>query len=92
MTDILRIRWQISPSAVSNAVADETVVLHLGSNGYFSLDAIGARVWGAIAAGLPPIAVFDGLMTEFGVERATLEADLCDLVADLLKKDLIAPT
>lgn len=91
VSDTLEARWRISDQAIANAVADETVILHLGNGTYYGLDPIGARLWDALKAGEQPAAIFDGVLAEYDVERATLEADLRELLAELVRNDLIAP-
>lgn len=91
MSDTLSASWRISDQAIANAVADETVILHLGNGTYFGLDSVGARLWDAIKAGLPPVSVCDNLLEEYEVDQATLQADLRALLAELADNDLIAP-
>lgn len=91
MSDSLAAAWRISDQAIANAVADETVILHLGNGTYFGLDAIGARLWDTLKAGAPPISVCENLLAEYEVDQATLEADLRALLADLAAHDLISP-
>lgn len=91
MPDTLSTSWQISDQAIANAVADETVILHLGNGTYYGLDAIGARLWGALKAGEPPVSLCESLLAEYEVDQATLEADLRTLLAEMAANDLIAP-
>lgn len=91
MPDSLTATWRISDQAIANAVADETVILHLGNGTYFGLDAIGARLWDAIKGGAPPASVCASLLAEYDVDQATLEADLRALLAELAENNLISP-
>lgn len=91
MTDVLETRWRISDSAVANAVADETVILHLGSGTYFGLDPIGARLWEALQAGEPPISICASLLEAYDVTPDQLAADLRALIEEMVRNDLIAP-
>lgn len=91
VSDSLQTLWQISDFAIANAVADETVILHLGSGTYFGLDAIGARLWDALKAGEKPVTIIEGLLTEYDADRATIESDLRDLLAELVSNELIVP-
>ena len=90
VSDHLSARWQISDQAIANAVADETVILHLGNGNYFGLDPIGARLWDTIKQGATPDTVCADLLEEYDVDRATLEADLRALLAELVENDLIS--
>lgn len=91
MSDTLEISWRISEQAIANAVADETVILHLGNGTYFGLDPIGARLWEALKSGAQPAAICDTILAEYDVDRATLEADLRALLAELASNDLVEP-
>lgn len=90
MPDTLAATWRISDQAIANAVANETVILHLGNGTYFGLDAIGARLWDALKAGEPPASVCENLLAQYEVDQATLEADLRALLAEMAENDLIA--
>lgn len=91
VSDTLAATWRISDQAIASAVANETVILHLGNGTYFGLDAIGARLWDALKAGEPPVSVCGDLLAEYEVDHATLEADLRALIAELADNDLILP-
>lgn len=91
MSDLLQSRWRISDQAVANAVADETVILHLGNGTYFGLDPIGARLWEAIAAGELPASIRDAVLEAYDVTPEQLDADLRALLDDLAGNGLIEP-
>jgi hypothetical protein len=91
VADSLHSRWRISDQAIANAVADETVILHLGNGTYYGLDAIGARLWEALQAGELPAAICPALLETYDVEPERLEADLRELLGDLVANDLIEP-
>jgi hypothetical protein len=91
VSDSLHSQWRISDQAIANAVADETVILHLGNGTYYGLDPIGARLWEALQAGECPASICPGLLEAYEVTPERLEADLSELLADLLANDLIEP-
>ena len=80
---------EISPDVLFQEVSGETVLLDLESEQYFGLDAVGTRIWTLIGEGVSIGAMIDTLLQEYEVERATLEADLADLVARLAEAGLI---
>jgi hypothetical protein len=84
-------RWRTSDQAIANDVADETVILHLGSGTYFGLDPIGAKLWEALKLGETPVSICDSILAEYAVDRPTLEDDLRDLLEELAANDLIVP-
>lgn len=91
MSDSLQTQWRISDQAIANAVADETVILHLGNGTYYGLDPIGAKLWQALAAGERPGAICPALLETYDVTAERLEADLRELLGDLVANDLIEP-
>ena len=91
VTDLLQSRWRISDQAIANAVADETVILHLGNGTYYGLDPIGARLWEAMVAGQAPETICAGVLETYDVARDQLAADLRALLADLADNGLIEP-
>lgn len=91
MSDSLQARWRITDQAIANAVADETVILHLGNGTYYGLDSIGARLWEALQAGERPAAICPALLETYDVAPERLEADLRELLGDLAANELIEP-
>ena len=91
MSDLLHSQWRISDQAIANAVADETVILHLGNGTYYGLDPIGAKLWEALEAGERPAAICPALLDTYDVAPERLEADLRELLEDLVANDLIEP-
>lgn len=68
----------------------EAIILNLATGVYFGLDEIGSRIWAQLAAGSTLEQVVDVLWQEFDVDRASLEADVIDLVDTLAAKNLVA--
>ena len=67
----------------------ESVLLNVNTENYYGLDEVGTRMW-AVLKEAPSIAnAIDTLLDEYEVERATLESDVSDLLAELLEKKLI---
>lgn len=91
MADLLQSRWRISDQAIANAVADETVILHLGNGTYYGLDPIGAQLWEALQSGEPPASICPRLLEAYDVEPAQLEDDLRALIGELAANELIEP-
>jgi len=89
MTDILDASLATSPQAVESRVADELVLLHLGSETYFSLDPVGARMWDLLGQGLSPRAMCEAIAGEFEVELPRVLDDARDLLGDLLAHELV---
>ena len=82
-------RIAISPDVLFQEVGGETVLLDLESEHYFGLDAVGTRIWGLLGEGVSVAAMVDTLLQEYEVERATLEADVAELLSRLAEAGLI---
>jgi len=80
----------ISPDVLFQEVSGELVLLDLASESYFGLDVIGARIWGLLESGASVGDTLDTLIQEYDVERATLEADLGELLDKLAAAGLIS--
>ena len=80
---------QIPAEVVARRVGDETVLLHLPSGTYFSLDAVGARVWELLGAGRTLADACDVMLDEFEVSREQLEADVLKLAEELAAHNLV---
>ena len=89
MDDLLLRRLRPSPQALESAVGEETVLLHLGNETYYGLDALGTRIWTLLKGGSEPGAVRDRLTEEYEVAPEVLEADLRRFLGDLLAQGLL---
>jgi len=74
---------------VSARVGDELVILDLDSSLYYSLDAVGARIFELVQQPTPLDAVVDTMVAEFEVDAQTARADLLALVGTLVAQNLV---
>ena len=70
-------------------VGGETVLLDLKNEFYFSLDAVGSRVWQLLAEYPLLQDVYNCLLEEYEVEPETLRNDLLELITELEKNSLV---
>ena len=89
MTDILDRRLAPSPDAAESAVGDETVLLHLINGTYYGLDAVGTRIWGLLKDGIAASDICRRLADEYGVDVATIEADVRSFLSDLAAQGIV---
>ena len=82
-------RVQISPEVLFQEVSGETVLLDLKSESYFGLDVVGTRMWGLLQSGSTLGEVVEALLSEYEVDRETLESDVGKLLEDLEQAGLI---
>ncbi len=82
--DLLFRRLRPSPDALASRVGEETVILHLGNDTYYSLDAVGTRIWELAQEGPTLAHIRDQIAAEYAVDPAQVEGDLRRFVGDLL--------
>ena len=80
----------ISDKAITQEVGGETVILDLGSEQYFPLDAVGTRVWQLLKSGASEDVVIETLLGEYEVDAVTLGQDVSHLIAALAEAGLIS--
>lgn len=82
---------QATPSGdvLFQEVGGEAVLLNLGSEKYFGLDAVGMRVWTLLLEDARLQPVFDSMCAEYDVEPAALESDLLALVGTMAEAGLV---
>lgn len=73
----------------SRLFQDELVVLDLASGEYYSLDAIGSRVWRELALGRPLREVVRLVGGEYDVDVARLTEDIRDFARELVRRGLM---
>ena len=81
--------FSIPEDVLFQDVNDEVVLLDLASEHYFGLDEVGARVWMLLKEQKAAGQIVEELLQEYDVERAELEGDVLDLLAQLLDAGLI---
>jgi hypothetical protein len=74
---------------VSCTVEDEAVILHVRNGVYFGLNPVGAFVWNHLKQPHRLSELKEKVFAEFEVSDEQCEADLRELLSDLLKSGLI---
>lgn len=74
---------------VARRMGDTAVLVDLGTNQIFELNATGYRIWELLGAGLDRDAIAGRLEQEFAGERAQLERDVDELVLTLQAEGLL---
>ncbi len=70
---------------------EETVVLHLDSKLYFSLNPTGTRIWQGLKSGLSLHDISERLQECFAVDAADAERCVIALVEELAEQRLVVP-
>ena len=67
----------------------EAVILSIQSDGYYSLDDVGTRMWNVVTTAPSIAAARDALLEEYDVDATRLEKELIDLVERLAAEGLV---
>jgi len=82
-------RVRVPDRVLTQKLDDETVLLDLESERYFTLDDVGSRMWHALAETGSVEDACEVLLAEYDVESSRLESDLRTLVSQLRWEGLV---
>ena len=78
-----------SPSVLFQEIEGETVLLDMEREHYYSLDAVGTRVWQLLVEHKDVDALVSAMLREFDVDETTLRRDVTELLDRLKAEGLI---
>jgi hypothetical protein len=81
-----------SPFVISETIQGETIIIHLNTGTYYSLQGTGAEVWDAIVGGSTAAEAGVDLAQRYGIPADEAGTSVASLIADLEAEDLIAPS
>jgi len=79
------------PLVVDETIDGETILIHLGTGAYYSLDGVASSVWQLAAAGAPDGTILASLKDAYPEGAATIDADVGRLLAELAAEHLLIP-
>jgi coenzyme PQQ synthesis protein D (PqqD) len=82
-------RYEPSPDAAYTAVSDGAVIIHLGTNRYFSLNTTAATVWTMLDAGADTDAIAVSLARDFEVDDTTAREAVARTIAQFVDAGLV---
>ncbi len=82
-------RLRLPEQVVFTFVEQDAILLNTGTNKYFALDEVGARLWGLLSQGKSLRESHAALLEEYEVEPDRLEADLLELIGQLEENGLV---
>jgi len=88
MTSLIRYRIN-SSKIIHEIIDDEVVVIDFDSGNYYSLDKVGADIWGFIESGATVSEIVEGIALRYKGGRAVIENAVGQLMAELHQDDLI---
>lgn len=80
-----------APEVAWRRVEDEVVILDLKNSIYYSLSAVGARIWELIGKGTGLEEIVQKVGNEYSAKENTIRRDLKNLLERLRKEKLIVP-
>lgn len=80
---------QIDNEVVSCDLVDEAALLNMKDGVYYGLNPVGARIWELIQKPIKVSGILEVLVDEYDVERDVCQADLMELLEQLLEKELV---
>ena len=84
-------KYQLSPDVLSQEVHGETVLLDLAGETYFGLNEVGTRIWQLLKQDHGFEDMLEVLEQEFDVSRERLQADVSQLMEDLIAAGVVKP-
>ncbi|HVJ93452.1 MAG TPA: PqqD family protein [Labilithrix sp.] len=78
-----------SPNALHRTIDGKAVILHAETGTYFSLNALGSRIWGLLENGATLSALCSALLEEFEVAPDVLRTDVSAFLSELESAALV---
>ena len=86
-------RFTVNPAkVVHETIEGEAIVIQLDSGFYYSLQGIGAEIWGLAADGRSPDEIARALEEGYEAERPVITREVQRLVAELVEAELLEPS
>jgi coenzyme PQQ synthesis protein D (PqqD) len=86
----MRERFHISPHAVAKEMGNSVVLVHLGTEKIFELNATAARIWDLLAEGLTREDILSRISEEFDVPREVAAQEIQELLSSLISENMIS--
>ena len=81
---------QVRSGILFQSLQRDAVLLDVAGDSYYALNGVGAFIWQRIAAGATVAEVVQALVGKYGIDEATAETDLAEMVAALQQMDIVA--
>lgn len=82
-------RLERSPDALHRSIEGKAVILHAGTGTYFTLNAVGSRVWALLEGGSTRARLVGALLAELDVAPEVLERDVSAFLDELTSAGLV---
>lgn len=74
---------------VSSRVGEEAAILSIEQGIYYGLNEVGARIWELLAEPVEVRAIVEAIVDEYDVNREQCEADIRELLSQLVAAELV---
>ena len=78
-----------APDVVYETIEGETVIVHLGTGNYYSLQGVGADIWVLIDAGAEEKKIVEEISQRYRVEPENIQSEVAEFVTTLVAENLI---
>jgi Coenzyme PQQ synthesis protein D (PqqD) len=79
----------VAEDVVSCDLLEETAILNMKNSVYYGLDPVGTRIWNLIQQPITIQEILDVLLAEYDVEPERCQADLYELIEQLIDNQLV---
>lgn len=80
-----------APHVVHESIDGETILIHLGTGTYYSLDGVGAEIWELVVEGVPDHELAARIATRYDAEPALVQRTVGGFVHELVEEGLLTP-
>lgn len=81
-----------NPNVIHEVIDGEAVLVSLETGSYYSIDNVGAAIWGHIERGFSLPQIVEAIASQYSGEQTQIENGVNQLVAQLQEERLIVPT
>lgn len=85
----LNSKVSVAKDVVSCDLVEEAALLNLKDGIYYGLNPVGARIWNILQKPVQVSEILDTMVEEYDVEKDVAEADLMELLGQLLERELV---
>lgn len=79
----------VASDVVSCDLVEEAALLNLKDGVYYGLNPVGARIWNLLQKPITAGEILEVIIEEYDVEKDVAQADLMELLEQLLEKELV---
>lgn len=85
-------RFRINgPRIIHETIEEEVIIINLDNGNYYSLDKVGAYIWGFVESGATAGEIVKEIARRYEGSRAVIETAVDQLITELQQEDLIVP-